>query len=522
MLESLVTLLATSDAPALERLRTQEQHSYRQLGQGVARVIRILEEQSARLGKPTLRVGIFMPNSAEWVCADLALMIAGHRSIPVPMEFSESQAHDLLREADLCLATPGKLDAPHLAHFPRGCRLTFSGKDLFKSGGPDLTRELRPRLTPGATDLVKAIHTSGTTSRPKGVLLSFGAIDAKTDTLSGLIRAAHRRRYLSLVPMSLLLEQICGIYLILSSGGTLVLLPPGTPPLIGGEVEPGHLLPFLAEARPTFTVMPPALVESMKAFAEERPWLGNPGLSTALFGSAVPPLIACGGAPIDESVLVYLASRGIPVYEGYGLSENASVVSWNLPGRARLGTVGQPFPDCEVRLAEDKQLLVRSPTLFKGYQGTDPGSCVLRPDGFLETGDLAEIDEGGFIRITGRKKQIIINKAGRNVSADWVEAMLIARPGIRAVAVFGDGLPFLVAIVIPRAGWPAQKILGAVRRANAELPDFAQVRNIALALMNDSEFLKYFTRAGRPRRPELIHHFRTTISRLCGSTHPDL
>jgi long-subunit acyl-CoA synthetase (AMP-forming) len=175
-----------------------------------------------------------------------------------------------------------------------------------------------------------------------------------------------------------------------------------------------------------------------------------------------------------------------------------------------------------VRLAEDGELLVRGPSLFKGYQGTDPGSCGIRPDGFLETGDLADIDEDGYIRILGRKKNILITSTGRNLSAEWIEGVLAGKPEIRAAVVFGDGGPFPVGMVIPRPGCPPADVLRAVRAANGELPVFARVRNLAMPRMGAGELRRYFTITGRPRREQLLKDFSETLAGLTRSMHPDL
>ncbi|BDU74532.1 AMP-binding protein [Mesoterricola silvestris] len=518
MLERILRNLESSDAPAIEVLGTPGAYSYRRLGSAVARLQRQLADRAARLGKDRLRVGLFMPNGPEWVCADLALLFGGHLEVPVPLEFTSSQARALLHGADLCLVDGSGAHAPQLACVPRSRRVLVrmpmaggTAEPPTWTGDPD-----RGRL------LVKAIHTSGTTSSPKGVLLSDRAIQAKVDTLRPLIGEPNLRRYFSLVPLSLLIEQICGIYLPLSTGGTLVLLAMDERPLTGGGPPASHYLPFLAEARATFLALPPSMVEAVHKAASHCPEMPAASLSRTLFGRDVPPLVACGGAPVAVGTLETLAARGIPVLEGYGLSENASVVSWNLPGRCKLGTVGRPLPDCEVALAEDGELLLHSQTLMEGYLGADPGSCRVGPDGFLATGDLAEIDDEGFLRILGRKKNIFINDSGRKVSAEWIEAELCAKPEITAAVVFGDRQAFPVALLVPRAQVSPEAVLRAVREANVELPDYARVRNFAALAMTEDIQGRYFTVTGRPRRDQIAAAFSQVLRGLAGSTHTDL
>src|SRR5262245_9508821 len=200
-----------------------------------------------------------------------------------------------------------------------------------------------------------------------------------------------------------------------------------------------------------FLGSPPAIVEAIEHEARslrER-GLGDAEICDHLFGTQRVPVIGCGGAPLHEGVLHSLARSGIIVYEGYGLSEAASVVAWNQPGAYRFGTVGRPPPHNQLRLAADGELLVQTPTLFAGYEGEDATSLLVR-DGWLHTGDLAEIDPDGFLRIIGRKKNVVIFSTGRNLCPEHVEAIYRKHPLIENIAVFGDRREQLVAVVIPR------------------------------------------------------------------------
>ncbi len=521
MRQRLLHRLLTSDAPAVQRLGSPEALSYRQLGCAVAALQGLLIRETASKAKPRLRVGLFMPNGPEWVCADLALLLAGHCEIPVPLEFTPEQASSLLKDVDVCLVTPAERDAPQMACVPRQRRIVVRLENLHCKPGESLSMASDPARPPRDPAIAKAIHTSGTTSEPEGVLLSFKAIEAKVDTLSTLIGESRLRRYLSLVPLSLLLEQICGIYLTLSAGGTLILLPTGEKPLTGGGHPAGHFIPFLRKAQPTFMVVPPAVVEAMKDHALEG-CLANLPLRLDLFGTPFPPLIACGGAPIARTTLETLAGLGLDIFEGYGLSETASAVSWNLPGSAKLGSVGRPLPDCEVALSGEGELLVRTSTPFSGYLGADPGACAVRPDGFLETGDLASIDEDGFIHIRGRRKNVFINSAGRNVSAEWIEGILAGMPEIQAAVVFGEGQAHPVAMIVPGARASPEAVLRAVARANARLPDYARIRNFTTRPPGSRDLQPFFTITGRPRRDQLGAAFSQTIAELSRSIHPYL
>ncbi len=151
--------------------------------------------------------------------------------------------------------------------------------------------------------------------------------------------------------------------------------------------------------------------------------------------------MACGNAPISQDILMYMHERGIPIMEGYGLSENTSVVSWNTQTEYRYGTVGRPLNHVQVKLDKYQQLLVKSKSMYLGYTREDPSSCKIDADGWLHTGDIAEIDEDGYIKIKGRKKHVLITTSGRNISPEWVESKYKQLNFVRNVIAYGDGLP---------------------------------------------------------------------------------
>jgi len=152
----------------------------------------------------------------------------------------------------------------------------------------------------------------------------------------------------------------------------------------------------------------------VEALAEKAQAHGDkPGLMAALFGRETVPLLAAGGAPVNTDILLELDRLGIPVYQGYGLSENSSVATWNSRDANRIGTVGKPLAHVEVRISEEGELCLRSTSLFAGYSNEDPSSCSIDEDGWLHTGDLATQDDEGYISIVGRKKTMIITANGR-------------------------------------------------------------------------------------------------------------
>lgn len=446
-----------------------------------------------------LRVGLVCGNTPAFVVADIALLAARAVEVPVPLAFSAEQAASLLEEADLCLVDAQgeqRLAAWGRDRVLRPDCVTLR-IDENRQAGP---LRLPPADPEGADWECKTIHTSGTTSRPKGVRIRAHALDALLTSLRTVMPPGAFTRYVSVVPFSLLIEQVTGLYLVLLDGGTLVQLPERMALVGTSATAPRDVLPFLAAARPTAMVAPPALVGEFAEAAEAALRRGE-APARALFGTAGTPLICCGGAPVHVELLRRLEELGLPVHEGYGLSENSSVVSWNTPQARRLGTVGRPLPHVRVRVDDDGELLVSSTSLFAGYTRSDPSSLAVDADGWLHTGDLAAVDGDGYIRITGRKKNVIITAAGRNVAPEWVEAQYARLPFVHAVAVVGNGLDVLHGLFLVAPGTDPDEAREALAAFGAEHLSEVERVGVAHVLPTDEELYRtFFTVTGRPMR----------------------
>jgi long-subunit acyl-CoA synthetase (AMP-forming) len=202
-----------------------------------------------------------------------------------------------------------------------------------------------------------------------------------------------------------------------------------------------------------------------------------------------------GGARVPVRLLEEADALGLPVYEGYGLTEAASVVSLNTPDARRLGSAGRPLPHVRIEQGADGEILVGGATLA-GYVGE---AAPRAAQALHATGDLGGLDADGFLHVHGRKREVLVTSFGRNVSPEWVESELLGHPAVAQAAVVGDGLPALVAVLVPRPGC-AGSLTDAVHAANARLPDYARLGAFVVADEPFSTGNGLLSRGGTPQR----------------------
>ncbi|MEI8633170.1 AMP-binding protein [Vibrio sp. PP-XX7] len=269
--------------------------------------------------------------------------------MPVPLAFSAEQAAFLLCSCQVILtdeAGSRRLEQwrRHDLRFPENTLAV----EIVSEGDPSI------EFIPSVRDhIIKVIHTSGTTSTPKGVQIRSGGLNELVLSLQECVREDDYQRYLNLVPLSLLIEQVTAIYMPLTIGGCVVMPPVEMAPLGDPSVTAEQRLNLIRQASPSAMTLTPALVDALAEKA--RDYAQHDERIDVLFGRKTVPLLAAGGAPISEEILHELNGYGIPVYQGYGLSENSSVATWNCRGANRIGTVGKPLRHVEVKLLDPMQ-----------------------------------------------------------------------------------------------------------------------------------------------------------------------
>ncbi|PTU76184.1 AMP-binding protein [Pseudomonas mangrovi] len=454
-----------------------------------AEVLSEVQARSQRLAQlGARRVALALDNGIEWALWDLAILHAGLVCVPLPAFFSAAQQQHVLTSAGVDLLI-GETAASVLDG-----RLVGELELLV----PGLLRLPVATVTALAPGTCKITYTSGTTGQPKGVCLDAAAQLQVAQSLSLASEGCAIQRHLCVLPLATLLENIAGLYAPLLAGAAVELMPLARVGLLGASgLDLARLLQSLTEAQPNSLILLPQLLLALVAAAEQ-----GAGLPDSL------RFVAVGGGRVSAQLLQRADALGLPVFEGYGLSECASVVCLNRPGVRRIGSTGQPLPHARVRLAEDGEVLVAGVHML-GYLGEPP----LAGD-WLATGDLGHFEDG-FLVLHGRKKNQFITAYGRNVNPEWVEAELLQQLPIAQAWLHGEALAQNVAVLVPRQ--PAcsdEQLAEAVAAVNRSLPDYARVHRWLRAAAPFSQDNNLATSNGRLRRDALLAHYRDALDEL--------
>ena len=442
-----------------------------------ARVAGLAEELAAL---PEV-IGVLAPNSVDAFVAALALAYAGKTFVPLPYFFSPQQLGHIVADSGLRHILTVAQWADKAARFGLPVSLIGESEANFSAA----------RQKPGQ----RIIYTSGTTGQPKGVRLGAAQINASTVGLAQAVKADPKDVYLSILPFPLLLEQVCGIHAPVLAGASVIL---ATDAAAGcAEGNPELLIRAAERAQPTISVLVPELL---------RAWVAGLSLSGRKAPSSL-RFLAVGGAPVSPTLAEAGWALGLPVHEGYGLSECCSVVALNRPGDRTPGTVGKPLSGLTVTI-ESGEIVVEGATVMDGYLGRDASA------GRWATGDLGDIDATGNLIIHGRKDNILVLATGRNVSPEWVEGLLTADPRLGRAIVLGHGEPTLTAVVTPSplgVEWFAkalpEDVGGLIAALCADAPVYARPGKWVVAQEKDLAEKGLLTANGRPRRPALAQHF---------------
>ena len=476
-----------------------------EFGQRVAQWQRALQRESLPAGS---RIAILARGSVEHLCMDQAALALGF--VPVPLHaidnaesiayiLSDSGAALLLVESaqrwGVLSAMRGKF--PGLGRVvclePETAGAIWVEEWLRGASGAG-NDEVRPAAVVSADSLAAIVYTSGTTGRPKGVMLTHRNVVSNIMALLEIVEVHTSDVFLSFLPLSHTFERTVGYYLPIVSGSCVA---------YARSVK--ELPQDLREVRPTILVSVPLIYERVYAKLQENfiARLGWPLLDyfvgrklRAQFGGRLRFGIT-GGAPMALSVANRFRALGMELLQGYGMTEASPVVSSNTPGDNDPATMGRPIPGVEVRVGANDELLVKGPNVMAGYLNRPEDTARAIEDGWLHTGDQASMRDGRIV-IKGRIKDIIVTSSGEKIAPADLELAITSDPLFAQACVLGDNRPFLVALVVlERKAWTREAKAFGLNPHDGNSLDTPQARGFVLARIR--KLLKGFPSHATPR-----------------------
>ncbi|WP_188192885.1 AMP-dependent synthetase/ligase [Nonomuraea sp. SYSU D8015] len=507
------------------------------------------------------RVALMSRTRYEWTLVDYAIWSIGAVTVPIYETSSVEQVRWILSDSD-AKAVFVELDtheetvreaAPELKSVWRIDGALETG-DVAASE----VDERRARIT--GADLATIVYTSGTTGRPKGCHIThdnllFTAINVLRGPLEPLFKREDPAALLFL-PLAHIFARM--IQVVLIEAGAIMAHTPNMK----------NVAPDLQEFKPTFLLGVPRVFEKVYNGAEQKAIAGGKG---KIFAQAVDVAVAwsraessggaslglrlrravfdklvysklraatggrlsaavSGGSALGERLGHFFKGVGIEVFEGYGLTETSAPCSVNMPGANKIGTVGKPLPGVTLRIADDGEVLAKGRNVFAGYWKNDEATAeVIDSDGWFHTGDVGELDSDGYLRITGRKKEILVTAAGKNVAPGPLEDALRAHPLISQAMIVGDGRPFVAALItldpeaVPAGSSVAElrsdpkvraEIQAAVDRANLSVSKAEQIKKFTILEADITEDSGHLTPTLKVKRGVVMRDFAKEIDEL--------
>ncbi|HEX2084417.1 MAG TPA: AMP-binding protein [Solirubrobacteraceae bacterium] len=493
-----ITAAERADQPAVRAPGGDGEMTFAQLRERVERIAAGLASLGVRRGDT---VALMMLNRPEFHACDLGALHAG----AVPFSIYNTSAPEQI--AYLFGNAGNQVVITERMFLPAITAAGFDGHVVLVDGGAADGATALEELEAGADpsfdfeatwravepeDLLTLIYTSGTTGPPKGVQLTHRNLLSMMRGFHAAVKTAPGGRLVSFLPSAHIADRWSAHYQCLCCEGFTVT----------SVADPRQVIAVLPEVRPTIWGAVPRVWEKLKAALEAQgltdpaalPGEARAALRAKLGLDAVEISIV-GAAPTPVEVLEFFDALGLPILEVWGMSETSAISTINPPEAPRFGTCGVPLPGVELRIADDGELLVRGDHIMVGYRNEPEKTReTFTDDGWLMTGDVGEIDADGYLRIVDRKKELIINAAGKNMSPANIESRLkAAHPLVGQACVIGDGRPYNVALIVldpdvaqgfegDRAGTVAQ----AVEEANSHLSRVEQVKRFTVL---DAEWL---------------------------------
>ncbi len=514
---------ASSAVPAIlvaDATGTFQPRSWQDVWHDVMRWVDALYKAGVRPGDPVIQ---WSENRYEWILADLALQSLQAIHVPLHSSLSPSQAAAQVVHCGARLGLvdqPAKVESllPHECNFPRNFKLLCYGEgateqgalrhrmaDLVQASSADRGQSLSARCSQEADPQAVAsiLYTSGTTGKPKGIALTHENLVSNALTVLETFGEVATDVRVCFLPFSHIYARTCDLYAWIGSGSQLALAR-----------SRDSILQDCRIVRPTLINGVPYFFQRVQRQFQALEGQDEEASLRQFFGGEI-RACCCGGAALDHETFEFYRARGVPLLPGYGLTEAAPVISLSSLSASKVGTVGRVLPNVEVRFEEDGEILARGPNVMLGYWGDEAASsAAIDQQGWLHTGDLGELDEDGFLKITGRKKELIVVSTGKNVVPTQIESLLCRHPLIEQAMIVGDGQKYLAALIVPnqeelraqvkqRRLWVWSK--KAVLRHRIVRAMYAKAIHKCLKDLARHEQIKEFTILDRPFSQEAGH-----------------
>ncbi len=499
---------------------TYQDISYTQFGESVD----IFSKGLAILGvQKGDRVAILSENRPEWAISDFGILKVGAINVPMFSTLTAAQVGYILNDSEskiICVSTEKQLEKVATIHEDVPSLEQIIIYDQLEGEAPEGVYEFAEVCSQGMEtdvtlddvteedEIATIIYTSGTTGNPKGVMLTHANFLSNYTAAKSLVDVSDTDVLLSFLPLSHVFERLGGHYVPIFSGAK-----------IAYAESTFTVAQNMQEVSPTVMLSVPRLYETMhdrvlraveagsslkqKIFhwgvsvgskVSSKIQQGNkPSAILNLKQSIADKLVFAklktatggqlrffisGGAALPQSIAEFFHAAGILILEGYGLTETSPVISLNYPEKWKFGTVGAPVPGIEVQIAEDGEILTRGPHVMKGYFNNETATAeVIDADGWFHTGDIGIIDEDGFIKITDRKKNIIVLSNGKNVAPQPIESQLVQSPYIDQIMLIGNERKNIAALIVPNfdalKSWASENDVD-----NSDMPELLKTRDV--------------------------------------------
>lgn len=498
---------------------TYQDISYTEFGESVDVFSKGLSALGVQKGD---RVAILSENRPEWAISDFGILKAGAVNVPMFSTLTAAQVGYILNDSGakiICISTAKQLEKVITIREEVPSLEQIIIYDELEDEAPNGIYEFMDVCSQGmetdatlddVTDdeIATIIYTSGTTGNPKGVMLTHANFISNYNAAKSLVDVGDTDVLLSFLPLSHVFERLGGHYVPIFSGAK-----------VAYAESTFTVAQNMQEVSPTVMLSVPRLYETMhdrvlraveagsslkqkifhwgvsvgSAVSSKIQQGKNPSAILKLKQSIADKLVFAklktatggklrffisGGAALPQSIAEFFHAAGILILEGYGLTETSPVISLNYPEKWKFGTVGVPVPGIDVQIAEDGEILTRGPHVMKGYYNNESATAeVIDADGWFHTGDIGIIDEDGFIKITDRKKNIIVLSNGKNVAPQPIESQLVQSPFIDQIMLVGNERKNIAALIVPNfdalKSWASENDID-----NSDIPELLKIRDV--------------------------------------------